>query len=156
MFGYDTYIFFLSGPELADKKVLAMNAFAKALIEVTTEVDEDEDPQDAIKEYGKELVSSLASAGIAEAGKIAKLAKRAWREKKTKPKLPSYRLFPKGYGSYRPSAVAPAAAPAAAPTAAQAAPLYAPRPPCPVCGRTGHTEATCWTSHPDMKPVPRP
>ena len=42
------HILSLSGPESADKKVLAFSAFAKALIEVTTEVDDDDDPQDAI------------------------------------------------------------------------------------------------------------
>lgn len=120
---------------------------------MATEVDEDDDPQDAIKEYGKELTSSLTSSGIADASKIAKLAKKAWREKKSKPKLPSYKLFPKGYSSYKPLAAAPAAAP---PAAVQPAPVYAQRIVCSVCGRPGHTDVNCWTAHPEMRPAPRP
>jgi hypothetical protein len=49
---------------MAEKKILAITAFAKALIDVTTEVDDDEDPQDAIKEYGKELTRSLTTLGV--------------------------------------------------------------------------------------------
>ena len=49
---------------MAEKKILAITAFAKALIDVTTEVDDDEDPQDAIKEYGKELTRSLTTRGV--------------------------------------------------------------------------------------------
>ncbi len=70
-------IFHLLGPESAEMKIRAVVAFAKALIDVTTEVDEDEDPQDAIKEYGKEIARSLATFGIAEASKVAKLAEKA-------------------------------------------------------------------------------
>ena len=37
------YILILIGPETAEEKILAVMAFAKALIEVTTEVDDDEE-----------------------------------------------------------------------------------------------------------------
>ena len=37
------YILILIGPVTAEKKILAVMAFAKALIEVTTEVDDDEE-----------------------------------------------------------------------------------------------------------------
>ena len=37
------YILILIGPETAEEKILAVMAFEKALIEVTTEVDDDEE-----------------------------------------------------------------------------------------------------------------
>ena len=151
------HILSLSGPESADKKVLAFSAFVKALIEVTTEVDDDDDPQDAIKDYGKELTRSLTSFGIADATKIAKLAKKAWREKKSKSKaLPSFKPFPKRYGDYRPVAAPPVPAPVAVPLPAQVAPSYAPRTACTVCFRTGHSEPTCYLAHPELRPAIRP
>ena len=58
----------------------------KALIEVSTDVDEDEDPLDSIKEYGKDVVKALILNGIWEASKIGKIAKKAWHVKKTKVK----------------------------------------------------------------------
>ena len=80
------------GPEPADKKIMAIVAFSKALTEVTTEVDDDEDPLDSIKEYGKDVAKALTLHGIGEASKIAKIAKKAWRPKKSKIKpTPPYK-----------------------------------------------------------------
>ena len=39
-----------------EKKIWAIVAFTKALAEVTTEVDDDEDPLDSIKDYGKDNI----------------------------------------------------------------------------------------------------
>ncbi len=143
----------MSGPESADAKIRAVLAFAKALIDVTTEVDEDEDPLDAIKEYGKEIVRSLTTCGIAEASKVAKVAKKAWRSQKVKAKaLPSFKVYSKRFSEYRPAVPPPGAAPAAATLPPQPVQVYN-RPPCVVCGRTGHTEPTCYQAHPELRPV---
>ena len=64
-------------------------AFAKDLAEVTTDVDDDEDPLDSIKDYGKELSKAFTLNGIAEASKIARIVKKAWKPKKTKLKTQS-------------------------------------------------------------------
>ena len=90
-------------------------AFAKALAEVATDVDDDEDPLDSIKDFGKDLVKALSLNGIGEASKIAKIAKKAWRVKKPKLKAqPSpIKLWGKRMwqGSPPPIAAAPVAPP---------------------------------------------
>ena len=68
-------------------------AFAKLLTEVTTEVDDDEDPKDCIKEYGKDVAKALILHGIGEASKIAKTAKKAWRPRKMKIKPTPYKQW---------------------------------------------------------------
>ena len=74
----------ISGPEPAEKRILAVAAFAKALAEVATDVDDDEDPLDSIKDYGKELLKAFTLNAIGEASKIARTAKKAWKAKKSK------------------------------------------------------------------------
>jgi hypothetical protein len=146
-------IFNLLGPESAELKIRAVVAFAKALIDVTTEVDEDEDPQDAIKEYGKEVARSLATFGIAEASKVAKMAKKAWKSQKVKAKaLPSFKVYPRRYREYHPAVPPHGAAPAAVNQPTQPRPAYVSQV-CPVCGRLGHTEPTCYQAHPELRPV---
>ena len=66
----------ISGPESAEKRILAITTFVRALKEVATEVDDDDDPQDAIKEYGKQLVKSLTLIGIGEAAGIGRIARK--------------------------------------------------------------------------------
>ena len=124
-------------------------AFAKALAEVTTDVDDDEDPLDSIKDYGKDLVKALSLNGIGEASKIAKIAKRAWKVKKPKLKAqPSpFKLWGKRMWQGSPPPIE------AAPVAPLWSPSYTPRPPCSVCGRTGHNEATCFIAHPELRVV---
>ena len=146
-------IFNLLGPELPELKIRAVVAFAKALIDVTTEVDEDEDPQDAIKEYGKEVARSLATFGIAGASKVAKMAKKAWKSQKTKAKaLPSFKVYPRRYREYHPAVPPPGAAPAVVNQLTQPRPAYVSQV-CPVCGRLGHTEPTCYQAHPELRPL---
>jgi hypothetical protein len=124
-------------------------AFSKALAEVSTDVDDDDDPADSIKEYGKDLLVALTLHGIGEAHKIVKLAKKAWRFKKSKLKAPPpYRAW--GKRVWQGGAPVVAASPAAA-TLTPAASTTFTRPVCPVCGRTGHTEATCYTAHPELR-----
>ena len=90
-------------------------AFAKTLAEVAAEVDDDEDPSDSIKDFGKDLAKALSLNGIGEASKIAKIAKKAWRVKKPKLKVqPSpIKLWGKRMwqGSPPPIAAAPVAPP---------------------------------------------
>ena len=130
---------------------MAFVAFSKALMEVSTDVDDDDDPVDSIKEYGKDLLAALTLHGIGDAQKIAKLAKKAWRFKKSKLKtLPSYMSWG-GKRAWQGKTPAAAAAPTAvAPTPAVPA-TFVSRPACPVCGRTGHNEATCYTAHPELR-----
>ena len=125
-------------------------AFAKALAEVATDVDDDEDPLDSIKDYGKELSKAFTLNGIGEASKIARIVKKAWKAKKAKLKTQSsYKTWGKRawQGGPPPTAavtVVPPSTPATAPT-------YPPHPLCATCGRTGHSEATCFLSHPELR-----
>ena len=121
----------------------------KALIEVSTDVDDDEDPLDSIKEYGKELVKALTLNGIGEGAKIAKIAKKAWHVKKTKAK-PSLAYKTWGKRPWQGGLPTPAVTPAVVAPSAPIAPI---RTPCPVCGRTGHIEATCYQAHPELRVV---
>ena len=128
-------------------------AFVKALTEVTTDVDDDEDPLDSIKDYGKDLVKALSLNGIGEASKIAKIAKKAWRVKKPKLKVQPSPIKLWGKRMWQGSPLPIAAAPAAPPPPPVVTPAYTPRPPCSVCGRTGHNEATCFIAHPELRVV---
>ena len=122
-------------------RILAVAAFAKALMEVATEVDDEDDPLDAIKEYGKELAKSLAIFGIAEASKVAKLARKAWRSQKVKvkpPPQPSFKVYARRYGEYRTAVPPPGAAPATLPLPTQPLSPFV-RQTCVICGRTGHS-----------------
>ena len=121
----------------------------KALIEVSTDVDEDEDPLDSIKEYGKDVVKALILNGIGEASKIGKIAKKAWHVKKTKAK-PSLAYKTWGKRAWQGGFPPPAVNPAVVAPSALVAPV---RTPCPVCGRTGHVEATCYQAHPELRVV---
>ena len=150
----------ISGPESAEKRILAITTFVRALKEVTTEVDDDDDPQDAIKEYGKQLVKSLTLIGIGEAAGIGRIVRKAWKKTKS---LPQYKLWgPKRWNYEAPAftdyseSTPPGAAPAVAPPFPQTLLGYASHPSCTVCGRKGHNEATCYTAHPEMRPVMRP
>ena len=141
------------GPEPADKKIMAIVAFSKALTEVTTEVDDDEDPLDSIKEYGKDVAKALTLHGIGEASKIAKIAKKAWRPKKSKIKsTPPYKPWG-GKRAWQGSPLPVTATPTVAPPAPAAPSTCVSRPLCQVCGRTGHNEATCYTAHPELRVV---
>ena len=144
---------------MAEKKILAFTAFARALNEVATEVDDDDDPQDAIKEYGKELVKSMTLIGIGEAAKIGKIAKKAWKNQKAKAKpLPQFKLWGQRRWNHGvpPASAPPGAAPNVAPPLPQAMPGYTPRLTCSFCARSGHIEATCYMAHPEMRPAMRP
>ena len=146
----ETYSYHVLGPEPTDKKILAIVAFAKALTEVTTDVDDDEDPKDSIKEYGKDVAKALILHGIGEASKIAKIAKKAWRPKKTKIKPTPYKQWggKRAWQNPLPAAGIPPVIP---PASAAPGPAGASRPLCQVCGRTGHNEATCYTAHPELR-----
>ena len=94
----------------------------RALKEVATEVDDDDDPQDAIKEYGKQLVKSLTLVGIEEAAEIGRIARKAWKKTKS---LPQYKLWgPKRWNYETPTSTdySDSAPPGAAPTVAPAPP----------------------------------
>ena len=142
----------ISGPEPAEKRILAVAAFAKALAEVATNVDDDEDPLDSIKDYGKELLKAFTLNAIGEASKIARTAKKAWKAKKSKLKTqPSFKAWGKRvWQGGPPPAVA---APVAQPLTPVTTPSYPPRPLCATCGRTGHSEATCFSTHPELREV---
>ena len=138
---------------------MAFTAFARALNEVATEVDDEEDPREAIKEYGKDLVKSMSLNGIGEAAKIAKIAKKAWKNQKAKAKpQPQFKLWGQRRWNHGvpPVSAPPNAAPAAAPPLPQALPGYASRLMCSHCGRSGHIEATCYVAHPEMRQIIRP
>lgn len=96
----------------------------------------------------------MTTFGIAEASKIAKMAKKAWRSQKVKARpAPSFKLYPaKRYGEYRPAVPPPGAAPAAGTLPPQVLPAFT-RQTCVICGRTGHSEPTCYQSHPELRPI---
>ncbi len=143
------YSYHISGPEPAEKKILAVVAFAKALAEVAADVDDDEDPQDSIKDYGKELVKAFTLNAIGEASKIARTAKKAWKAKKSKLKTP-VKTWGKRTWQAGPT---PAVAAPVAPPLIPATQSYPPRPLCATCGRTGHSEAQCFSTHPELRGV---
>jgi hypothetical protein len=101
---------------------LAVVAFSKALSEVSTDVDDDDDPLDSIKDYGKELTKAFTLHGIGEATKIARIAKKAWKAKKSKLKAqPPYKTWGKRPSQgYLPTTVAAPAVTNPAPTVAPA------------------------------------
>ncbi len=149
--GGDPFLFkILSGPETAEKKNLATIAFAKALIEVAGDVDDDDDPREAIKEYGNEVLGALNLHQIGGASKIAGVAKKAWRPQKTK-KPVQYNGYQKRWAVGAPALPTPPASPAVPVTSVPTGPSG--RPMCPVCGRTGHNEATCYVAHPELRVV---
>ena len=139
----------LSGPETAEKKILATIAFAKALIEVATDVDDDDDPREAVKDYGKEVLAALTLHQIGGAAKIAGLAKKAWRPQKVK--KPVYNGYHKKWPVGAPALPTPPVSPAV--PVLPATTTITGRPMCPVCGRTGHNEATCYVAHPELRVV---
>ena len=149
--GGDPLLFkILSGPETAEKKNLATIAFAKALIEVAGDVDDDDDPKEAIKEYGTEVLAALTLHQIGGASKIAGMAKKAWRPQKIKKPV----LY-NGYQKRWPTGASALPTPPASPVVpAPSVPVGSSgRPMCPVCGRTGHNEATCYVAHPELRVV---
>ena len=99
------------------------------------------------------IVRSFTTFGIVEATKIAKMAKKAWRSQRVKARpAPSYNFNRRErYGEYHPEVPPPGVAPAVG-TAPPALSAFV-RQVCDVCGRTGHSEPTCYQAHPELRPI---
>ena len=68
--------------------------------------------------------------------------------------MPQMAAYPQGAYAFQPMAQPAAggqwASPQPQPAAAAARPAYTP-PVCATCGKTGHVEATCWQTHPELR-----